>query len=69
MARPRKLTDEQRKERKKISNNKPEYIEHRRLKSLEYYYRKKLQINEIEEKVEPTPEIKEKVQPAPEIQK
>jgi len=62
MSRPRILTDDQRKERKKISNNKPEYVEYRRQKALEYYYKKKLEKIEIVEIVQP--EIKQ-----PEIQK
>jgi hypothetical protein len=41
MPRIRLLTDAQRKENKKISNNKPENVEKRRLNSRRYYQRKK----------------------------
>lgn len=42
MARPRILTDEQRKINKQRHNNNPENIEKRRVNSLIYYEKKKL---------------------------
>jgi hypothetical protein len=43
MPRTKVLTDEQRAERKKLSNDKPENKQKRRENSILYYYKKKLE--------------------------
>ena len=50
MARPRTLTDEQRIENKKKSNDLEVNKERRRQNALIYYYKKKIQILEEKEK-------------------
>ena len=50
MARPRKLTDEQRIENKKKSNDLEINKERRRQNSLIYYYKKKIKLCEEKEK-------------------